>query len=139
MRSPFPGMDPYLQLTNRRDAWGKYLPKDQRPKGNARTAKGALTTEILERHFHGADVAHLIGLRQLATHWDEEFDTLCLLLAQAAIVYMDETGWKVGDEKCSLWAFASQLQRVFLFGCHKDDATLDTMLPPETFKGTCPL
>jgi transposase len=74
-------------------------------------------------------------LRQLATHWDEEFDTLCALLAHAAIVYMDETGWKVGSEKCSLWAFASQLQRVFLFGCHKDDATLDKMLPPEVFKG----
>ena len=74
-------------------------------------------------------------LRQLATHWDEEFDALCLLLAQAAIVYMDETGWKVGNDKCSLWAFASQLQRVFLFGCHKDDATLDKMLPPDTFKG----
>jgi transposase len=74
-------------------------------------------------------------LRQLATHWDEEFDTLCLLLAQAAIVYMDETGWKVGNDKCSLWAFASQLQRVFWFGCHKDDATLDKMLPPDIFKG----
>ncbi len=74
-------------------------------------------------------------LRQLATHWDEEFDTLCELLAHAAIVYMDETGWKVGNEKCSLWAFASQLQRVFLFGCHKDDATLDQMLPPDLFDG----
>ena len=34
-----------------------------------------------------------------------------------------------------LWAFASQLQRVFLFGCHKDDATLDHMLPPDIFDG----
>lgn len=74
-------------------------------------------------------------LRQLATHWDEEFDTLCALLAHAAIVYMDETGWKVGNEKCSLWAFASELQRVFLYGCHKDDATLDKILPPEIFTG----
>jgi hypothetical protein len=74
-------------------------------------------------------------LRQLATHWDEEFDTLCALLTHAAIVYMDETGWKVGNETCSLWAFASQLQRVFLFGCHKDDATLDQMLPPDVFDG----
>ena len=31
-------------------------------------------------------------LRQLATHWDEEFETLCALLAHAAIVYLDETG-----------------------------------------------
>lgn len=74
-------------------------------------------------------------LRQLATHWDEEFDTLCDLLTHAAIVYMDETGWKVGNEGCSLWAFASKLQRVFLFGCHKDDATLDKILPPEVFTG----
>jgi transposase len=74
-------------------------------------------------------------LRQLATHWEEEFETLCALLAHAAVVYMDETGWQVGNEKCSLWAFASQLQRVFLFGCHKDDATLDTILPPDEFDG----
>ena len=31
-------------------------------------------------------------LRQLAHHWEGEFDTLCLLLAHAAVVYMDETG-----------------------------------------------
>jgi transposase len=74
-------------------------------------------------------------LRQLANHWEEEYNTLCALIAHAAIVYMDETGWKVGNEKCSLWAFASQLHRVFLFGCHKDDATLDAMLPPDIFDG----
>ena len=74
-------------------------------------------------------------LRQLANHWEEEYDTLCELIAHAAIVYMDETGWKVGNEKCSLWAFASRLHRVFLFGCHKDDATLDVMLPPDVFDG----
>src|SRR5579863_914927 len=74
-------------------------------------------------------------LRQLAHHWQGEFDTLCELLAHAAVVYLDETGWKVGDEGCSLWTFASAGQRVFLFGCHKDAATLDTMLPPEVFRG----
>jgi transposase len=74
-------------------------------------------------------------LRQLAQHWDGEFDILCALLAHAAIVYMDETGWKVGTTGCSLWAFASQWQRVFLFGCRKDDATLDQILPPDVFDG----
>lgn len=74
-------------------------------------------------------------LRQLAQHWDGEFDLLCALLAQTAIVYLDETGWKVGNERCSLWAFASKFQRVFLFGCHKDDATLDQILPPDVFDG----
>jgi hypothetical protein len=74
-------------------------------------------------------------LRQLAQHWEEDYDALCELIVHAAIVYMDETGWKVGNENCSLWAFASELHRVFLFGCHKDDATLDAMLPPDEFDG----
>jgi transposase len=74
-------------------------------------------------------------LRQLAQHWDGEFDMLCALLAHAAVVYMDETGWTIGNVGCSLWAFASQWQRVFLFGCPKDDATLDQMLPPDVFDG----
>ncbi|HXL16632.1 MAG TPA: transposase [Streptosporangiaceae bacterium] len=74
-------------------------------------------------------------LRQLAHHWEGEFDLLCALLAHAAVVYMDETGWKVGNEGCALWTFASAGQRVFLFGCHKDAATLDAMLPPEVFHG----
>jgi transposase len=74
-------------------------------------------------------------LRQLAKHWQGQFDTLCVLLAHAAVVYMDETSWKIGTEDCSLWTFASACQRVFLFGCHKDAATLDAMLPPEVFRG----
>lgn len=74
-------------------------------------------------------------LRQLARHWEPEFETLCDLVACAAVVYMDETGWKIGQEGCSLWVFASALQRVFLFGCHKDAKTLDAMLPEDVFEG----
>jgi transposase len=74
-------------------------------------------------------------LRQLARHWETEFDTLCDLLVHAAVVYMDETGWKVGTEGCSLWTFASKLHRIFLFGCRKDGDTLDQMLPPDLFEG----
>ncbi len=74
-------------------------------------------------------------LRQLARHWEKDFDTLCDLIARAAVVYMDETGWKIGCQGCSLWTFASQLQRIFLFGCRKDAATLDTILPPDVFDG----
>jgi len=74
-------------------------------------------------------------LRQLARHWDSEFDILCALIAHAAVVYLDETGWKVGNSGCSLWAFASQWQRLFLFGCRKDDDTLNLILPPDVFDG----
>jgi hypothetical protein len=74
-------------------------------------------------------------LRQLARHWEGEFDLLCALIAHAAVVHLDETGWKVGDLGCSLWVFASALQRVFVFGCRKDDDTLDALLPPGVFCG----
>jgi transposase len=74
-------------------------------------------------------------LRQLARHWEGEFETLCKLVARAAVVYMDETGWKIGQQGCSLWVFASALQRVFLFGCRKDGKTLDTILPEDIFEG----
>ena len=74
-------------------------------------------------------------LRQLAHHWNKEFDTLCALIAYAAVVYMDETGWKINDKNCSLWTFTAELQRVFLFGCHKDAVTLDKILPPDLFQG----
>jgi len=74
-------------------------------------------------------------LRQLARHWEPEFETLCDLVARAAVVYMDETGWKIGQEGCALWVFASALQRVFLFGCHKDAKTLERMLPEGIFAG----
>jgi len=74
-------------------------------------------------------------LRQLARHWEPEFEALCDLVARAAVVYMDETGWQIGREGCSLWVFASALQRVFLFGCRKDAETLDAMLPEDLFTG----
>lgn len=74
-------------------------------------------------------------LRQLARHWEKDFDLLCDLLVRAAVVYLDETGWKEGKVGCSLWVLASKLQRVFLFGCRKDEATLDRLLPPEVFDG----
>jgi hypothetical protein len=74
-------------------------------------------------------------LRQLARHWEPEFETLCDLVAHAAVVYMDETGWKIGQQGCSLWVFASAWQRVFLFGCHKDEKTLDSILPENVFAG----
>ena len=74
-------------------------------------------------------------LRQLAQHWEGEFELLCELIAHAAVVALDETGWKVGGVGCSLWTLASELQRVFVFGCRKDADTLDVLLPPEVFDG----
>ena len=54
-------------------------------------------------------------MNQLARHWESEFDTLCTLLANSAVVHADETGWSLH----SVWAFLSEQVRVLFFGVHK--------------------
>lgn len=70
-------------------------------------------------------------LNRLARQWEREFDTLCTLLANSAVVHADETGWSIN----SVWAFLSEQARIILFGVHKDGATLATLLPKDLFGG----
>lgn len=70
-------------------------------------------------------------LRQLSRHWQQEFDVLCTLLANALVVHTDETSWSLN----SVWAFLSEKARVVLFGVHKDAETLKHLLDPESFGG----
>lgn len=75
-------------------------------------------------------------LDQLSRHWQQEFDAVCELVARSAVVYLDETSWKISDEGCSVWAVQSALHTVLLFGCRKDAKTLERLLPSEVFQGT---
>lgn len=70
-------------------------------------------------------------LNQLSRHWEREFDGLCALLANSAVVHSDETSWSIN----SVWAFLSEQVRVLFFGVHKDADTLQTILDPATFAG----
>jgi hypothetical protein len=70
-------------------------------------------------------------LNQLARHWQQEFETLCTLLAHSVVVHADETRWSLN----SVWAFLSEKARVLLFGVPKDGATLQEILDPATFAG----
>jgi hypothetical protein len=70
-------------------------------------------------------------LNQLARHWSDEFERLCTLLANSAVVHADETSWSLN----SVWAFLSEKVRVLFFGVHKDAATLQQILDPATFAG----
>jgi transposase len=70
-------------------------------------------------------------LRQLAHHWQEEFDVLCTLLANSLVVHADETRWSIN----SVWAFLSEKARLLFFGVHKDADTLQEILDPQTFAG----
>lgn len=70
-------------------------------------------------------------LKQLSRHWEGEFERLCLLLANSAVVHADETSWSIH----SVWAFLSEKVRVLFFGVHKDAETLQAILDPATFDG----
>jgi hypothetical protein len=70
-------------------------------------------------------------LRRLSRHWQNEFDVLCTLLANALVVHTDETSWSIN----SVWAFLSEKARLVSFGVHKDAATLEQILDPASFKG----
>ena len=70
-------------------------------------------------------------LNQLSKQWENEFESLCTLLAISAVVNTDETSWSIN----SVWAFLSEKVRILVFGCRKDGATLATLLDKKTFQG----
>lgn len=70
-------------------------------------------------------------LNQLARFWEHEFDTLCMLLANSAVVYCDETGWSIN----SVWAFLTDTLTVMFYGVHKNGQTLAQILDKATFAG----
>jgi len=70
-------------------------------------------------------------LNQLARTWEKEFDTLCTLLANSAVVYCDETGWSIN----SVWAFLTDTLTVMFYGVHKDGQTLREILDKATLGG----
>jgi transposase len=70
-------------------------------------------------------------LKRLARHWQDEFDVLCTLLANALVVHADETSGSIH----SVWAFLSEKARVVFFGVPKDAQTLEQILDPKAFAG----
>lgn len=70
-------------------------------------------------------------LNRLAAAWEGEFDHLCTLLANSAVVHADETSWSIN----SVWAFLNDKLTVLFYGVHKDGATLAEILDKDTFAG----
>ena len=70
-------------------------------------------------------------LNQLARCWEREFETLCQLLAHAAVVHCDETSWSIN----SVWAFLNDKLTVLFYGVHKDGETLKEILDKDSFAG----
>jgi len=55
-------------------------------------------------------------LSQLADDWNEQYDTIAQLMALQMIVYIDETGWKVGTKSCYTWVFSTSLHVLYRCG-----------------------
>ena len=52
-------------------------------------------------------------LNQLSSDWDDQYDTIAELLSRQLVIYIDETGWKVGSDSCYTWAFSTALHVLF--------------------------
>src|SRR3954466_3118842 len=73
-------------------------------------------------------------LSQLSRLWQQEFETLCELMAWATVIYIDETGWKLSAANCYAWVFTTLTHTVLLYGRGRDHSVLEEILP-EDFGG----
>ena len=73
-------------------------------------------------------------LSQLANDWDEQYDTIAQLIALQMIVYIDETGWKVGDKSCYTWVFSTSMHVLYRCGVSRKKTEATDILG-ESFGG----
>lgn len=74
-------------------------------------------------------------LNQLASDWDEQYDTIAELIALQMIVYIDETGWKVGSKSCYTWVFSTSMHVLYSCGVSRKKTEATNILG-ENFAGT---
>jgi transposase len=73
-------------------------------------------------------------LSQLATDWQVEYDAIAELIACAAVLYIDETGWKVGKRSCYTWIFSTLSTVLYKCGVGRGKVVLTEILG-EQFDG----
>jgi alpha-amylase/alpha-mannosidase (GH57 family) len=67
-------------------------------------------------------------LNQLSTDWEQEYDAIAEILAEQMVVYVDETGWSVGKQKCYTWAFSTAMHVLFRCGVSRRKAEAEEIL-----------
>ncbi len=70
-------------------------------------------------------------LRQLAEDWEDEYETISELIAGQMLVYVDETGWKVGTQSCYTWVFSTAMHVLFRCGVSRGKEEAETVLGEE--------
>lgn len=73
-------------------------------------------------------------LNQLSMDWDEQYDTIAELLSRQMVIYIDETGWKIGSDSCYTWAFSTAMHVLFRCGVGRGKAEAEAILG-EQFQG----
>lgn len=73
-------------------------------------------------------------LNQLSDDWDKQYDTIAELLSRQLVIYIDETGWKVGSDSCYTWAFSTAMHVLFRCGVGRGKAEAEAILG-QSFKG----
>ena len=73
-------------------------------------------------------------LNQLRDDWSDTYDTIAELLAHQMVIYIDETGWKVGKGNCYTWAFSTAMHVLFRCGVGRGKAEAQAIVG-EQFTG----
>ncbi len=92
--------------------------------------------EVL-RFFTGLELSRSQAdalLNQLSADWSEQYDTIAELLTLQLVLYIDETGWKVGNKSCYTWAFSTAMHVLFRCGVGRGKAEAQAILG-EKFHG----
>lgn len=74
-------------------------------------------------------------LSQISKFWKKDFEAISDLMTLASIVYLDETGWRIGRKNCFTWIFESLNHTLFLYGKNRKEEILDQVLPRNMFDG----
>ena len=93
--------------------------------------QGGFAAELLLEPKDFQVAARCIAQYTLTRSWECEFEIPCQLMAVCTVVHADATSWSI----CSVLAIVSEKVRLLVFGCHKDDATLERFQPKQTFDG----
>ena len=67
-------------------------------------------------------------LNQLGDDWELQYDTIAELIALQMIVYIDETGWKVGTKACYTWIFSTAEHVLFRCGVSRKKTEATSVL-----------
>jgi transposase len=73
-------------------------------------------------------------LNQLSSDWEQQYDTIAQLIALQMIVYIDETGWRVGKKSCYTWVFSTSMHVLFRCGVSRKKAEATAVLG-DSFEG----